>query len=102
MCDKTETLETHRLQDYNSKIKNLEMYAPTNQEERPHKCAVAACDYHAKGFKKKDHLNRHVRQKHDSGGETFVCPFSGCSAGFKRKDSYTRHMRLLHKKDFLF
>lgn len=43
---------------------HLNRHIKTHFEDRPYKCLTEDCEYKTKGFKRKDQLKRHLRQKH--------------------------------------
>ncbi len=70
----------------------------THQLERPEKCPIAACDYHAKGFARKYDKNRHTLTHYKGTMVCGFCPGSGSSAekSFNRADVFKRHLTSVH------
>ncbi|TFK88907.1 hypothetical protein K466DRAFT_488022 [Polyporus arcularius HHB13444] len=57
--------------------------------DRKHCCPVEGCN---KMFKKRDHLNRHIKCLHQH-EQMWVCHRPECDAAFTRFDNYERHKR---------
>lgn len=47
-----------------------------------------------KQFKRRDHLNEHIKNKHSSKKDKFICP--ECSSNFGYKSNWTQHMKRAH------
>ena len=79
-------------------FKDLKAHMMTHQSERPEKCPVVECDYHEKGFARKNDLRRHTLTHYKGSMVCEFCPGSGTSAEktFNRVDVFKRHLTSVH------
>ncbi|KAF8861358.1 hypothetical protein BDZ45DRAFT_266611 [Acephala macrosclerotiorum] len=76
---------------------------PQKRHLRPHKCELANCKYHTKGFALRKDLDRHRFACHNSHlsapARRHLCPHHDSRyavEGFTRKDNFNRHIRNAH------
>ncbi|OAA61139.1 c2h2 finger domain containing protein [Niveomyces insectorum RCEF 264] len=79
-------------------FKDLAAHMLTHMEERPEKCPIETCEYHAKGFARKYDKNRHALTHYKG---TMVCPFchgagTAYEKAFNRADVFKRHLTAVH------
>ena len=64
--------------------------------ERKYVCSIASCDARIKEFARKDHLNKHMRERHDS----YFCPIYHCfhstKGSFAKPEDLTEHLDNYH------
>ena len=79
-------------------FKDLKAHMLTHQNNRPEKCPIQACDYHAKGFARKYDRNRHLLTHYKGKMVCGFCPGSGTAAekSFNRADVFKRHLTSAH------
>ncbi|KAJ5407235.1 Zinc finger C2H2 [Penicillium sp. CMV-2018d] len=74
---------------------DLRAHAMThNETERPEKCPIVTCVYHAKGFARKYDMNRHLLTHYKGVMVCQFCPGVGTSkeTSFNRADVFKRHL----------
>lgn len=63
---------------------------------RPHKCPEPGCPKETEGFKRPDHLVRHMFDHYDP---PYICERSGCDTKARRKDKIKDHLMRNHDLD---
>lgn len=79
-------------------FKDLAAHMLTHMEERPEKCPIETCEYHAKGFARKYDKNRHALTHYKGTMACPFCPNSGTAyeKSFNRADVFKRHLTAVH------
>ncbi|ROW11025.1 hypothetical protein VMCG_01078 [Cytospora schulzeri] len=79
-------------------FKDLAAHMLTHMEERPEKCPIESCEYHAKGFARKYDKNRHALTHYKGTMACPFCPGSGTAyeKSFNRADVFKRHLTAVH------
>ncbi|KAK7745401.1 hypothetical protein SLS53_002897 [Cytospora paraplurivora] len=79
-------------------FKDVAAHMLTHMEERPEKCPIETCEYHAKGFARKYDKNRHALTHYKGTMTCPFCPGSGTPYGksFNRADVFKRHLTAVH------
>lgn len=79
-------------------FKDLAAHMLTHMEERPEKCPIETCEYHAKGFARKYDKNRHALTHYKGTMACPFCPGSGTAyeKSFNRADVFKRHLTAVH------
>ncbi|OQD92698.1 hypothetical protein PENSOL_c038G02133 [Penicillium solitum] len=78
---------------------DLRAHAMThNETERPEKCPIVTCDYHAKGFARRYDRNRHLLTHYKGVMVCHFCPGAGTpeEKSFTRADVFKRHLVTVH------
>lgn len=78
---------------------DLRAHAMThNETERPEKCPIVTCDYHAKGFARRSNRNRHLLTHYKGVIVCHFCPGAGTpkEKSFTRADVFKRHLVTVH------
>ncbi|KUI53992.1 Zinc finger protein RME1 [Cytospora mali] len=72
--------------------------SPAQNPERPEKCPIETCEYHAKGFARKYDKNRHALTHYKGTMACPFCPGSGTAyeKSFNRADVFKRHLTAVH------
>lgn len=64
--------------------------------ERQFICPIASCDARIKEFARKDHLTKHLRERHDS----YFCPMNHCvhstKSSFAKPENLAEHIKTAH------
>jgi hypothetical protein len=65
--------------------------------ERRFVCTVSSCDAYIKEFARKDHLAKHMRERHDN----YFCPFNHCprstKSSFAKPEDVVEHINVEHE-----
>ncbi|GAM43723.1 hypothetical protein TCE0_060f18765 [Talaromyces pinophilus] len=84
--------------DCGRSFKDLKAHMLTHQDERPEKCPIVSCEYHIKGFARKNDRNRHTLTHYKGQMVCGFCPNAGSAAEkiFNRADVFKRHLISIH------
>ncbi|KAI7973050.1 hypothetical protein EIK77_004327 [Talaromyces pinophilus] len=84
--------------DCGRSFKDLKAHMLTHQDERPEKCPIVNCEYHIKGFARKNDRNRHTLTHYKGQMVCGFCPNAGLAAEkiFNRADVFKRHLISIH------
>lgn len=68
----------------------------THSIERQFICSITSCDARIKEFARKDHLTKHMRERHDS----YFCPMNHCfhssKSSFAKPEDLAEHIKTAH------
>ena len=80
---------------------NLEkhMYERHSSDNRPYECNIDGCKGKERYYKRKEHLESHIRAAHDDMIEVvcYKCPYDGCDLEAKEETNLLRHIDEIHK-----
>jgi hypothetical protein len=84
--------------DCSKAFKDLKAHMLTHKTEHPHKCPVATCEYHSKGFTRQYDRDRHTTAHYQGTIECGLCPASGAGTerSFSRADVFKRQLTTVH------
>ena len=81
-------------------VRDLKSHMLTHQHERPHKCPIANCEHHRKGFARKHNMRHHELTHYKGAIICEFCPGSGSGSdaekSFNCVDDLKRHLTAVH------